>query len=536
MVAKIILYYVVSPVHLHNTKLLAPELPGWDLRLVYEKVSPWLDAKTMSAADFPALAFSAEDLPEVLWQGDVGAVVFSTLQPRSGPLALLEAALDRRIPTIGIEESNQIALNQGTVNNYVLPVDHVLTASEHERRGMVAAGFPAQRFKVTGWPFYGGRIGRASKEERRASKEALGLDPDAPVAALTLTGLHDAGESPAVRERQLSLAAQGLPEAYQLVIKPHPIESLESLMPFVERCAPRAHVVEGKVRIERLLQASDILLNRGVSQVCIEALLQEIPVIVLETGIHTPLHGVADDFIVETPEQLRQALELITDNGDWLRLYDSYFAEHAPFTPAVARSATCNAIVEIAEGRESVSDRGLQWFDMALFWGWAGDRGRAIDAVRNEAVLAADCPGESFERLIAHRAEAADLDRLKMYFADGFRADFLRCLWIDQMRVRKLVPDADDLQWLKDFPPEIHPVWFIRWARVWVFLLEKTGHRALADEFVANIYDLHLHVPGVSALRRDFITYKTNWLGRIKISLKDHLICVLIPLRQKLGL
>ena len=519
--SNVIVYHAISPVHIRNVQLIAAEMSEWTLRVAYDATNPWLDTSSINRHSFESIAVQPGEIPSELWQDKVQAVIFSSLQPTSRFFELLEAALERGIPTIAIEESNQIALNQGRFNNYVLPVDHVLTASQHECEGMIAAGFPERRFRVTGWPFYGGRIGKVPIEQKLENKEALGLDPRRPVAALTLTGLQDAGESPAVRKRQLSLAAQGLPEEYQLVIKPHPIEKLKTLMPFVDECAPRAQVLEGMVRIEELLEATDVLLNRGVSQVCIEALFQEIPVIILDTGVWTPFHGLTERLIVENPEDLKCALALISEDRDWLQIYDSFFEKHVPFLPQKARALTCETIAEIARDGVCDSDRGRQWFDMALYQAWAGDCKKAMGAAGREEVRASGCPVGEFERLIECRAVRVDLDRLKSYFAEGFRAHFLRCLWVDQLVARKEEPGAEDLKWMESFPPSIHTVWFITKAREWAIHLANMGNQELAREFVRAIYEHHIHVPGVAEFMDDIRIYLDVSFGRVRIILKD---------------
>jgi len=108
-----IIYYIVSPVHVRNAKLLSVHLPDWNFHLVYESISPWLNERTLSTSGFPSTGFNTDGLPDSIWEKNIDAVIFSTLQPRGGPLALLEGALQRNIATIAIEESNQIALNRG---------------------------------------------------------------------------------------------------------------------------------------------------------------------------------------------------------------------------------------------------------------------------------------------------------------------------------------------------------------------------------------------------------------------------------------
>jgi hypothetical protein len=529
-----IVYYVVSPVHVRNAQLLAPVLQGWKLRLAYEQESPWLNPGNMYPLPFENVALPPDGIPAGLWAGAVCGVVMSTAQPRPLPMLLVAAALERGVPTIGIEESNQIALNQGKVNNYVLPVDHVLVASAHEAQGMAAGGFPVSRFEATGWPFYSGRIGAVAPQQRRARKEALGLDPDRPVASLTLTGLYDAGESPVVRHRQLSLAAQGLPPEYQFVVKPHPIEKRAVLQPFIDESAPRAVVVEGMVRAEELLEASDVLLNRGVSQVCIEALFLEIPVLVLDTGVQTPFHGLAAGLVVERPADLGRALEQLRREPEPMRLYDAFRQRHVPFAPLAARERTCERIAAICQGAERDPALGRQWFDLALCQAWKAERKLALQLVSKAEVAAAGCPGEALGRLIDGRASREDLEALSRYLGEGFQGQVLRALWIDQLERRGTRPEPADLAWLRGFPSPLDAVWFIPDARRWALLLLRSGQRAEAAELEEHLRGEFIHVPGVPELLADLSVFAGGGWGRARIALKDEARRRLVLLRHRL--
>ena len=162
--------------------------------MIYEPNVRWLSQELMSQIPLGKVAFVNDDVPEVLSPSEIRAVVFSTVQPRQAPMNLLKWALEHRIPTIALEESNQIALNDGAINNYLLPVDHLLVASPAERRGLIKAGVSERRIEVTGWPFCLGS-GESDPEHRQKAKTQLGLDPDRPVAALTLTAFNEIGRA-----------------------------------------------------------------------------------------------------------------------------------------------------------------------------------------------------------------------------------------------------------------------------------------------------------------------------------------------------
>ena len=511
------MYYVVSPVHVRNAQLLAPLLVGWDLCIAYEQQNSWFTSESMASLPFKVVAIPPEGIPESLWGGRVRCIVMSTVQPWPIPIALVSSALERGVPTIALEESNQIALNLGMVNNYILPVDHVFTASEYERQGMVEAGFPARRFEVTGWPFYTGQVGAVAPEERKARKEAIGLDPSRPVASLTLQA-HPAAESAVVRRKQLTLAAQGLPPEYQLVIKPHPIETREDLQPFVDECAPRAMILEGALRVEELLGATNVLLNRGVSQVCIEALLQEVPVIVLETGIRTPFHDVAQALIVEREQDVAKALGWLARTVTPMDLYDAFRARHMPFLPQEARARTCQRIIEIANRGERDPDLGKQWFDLALYQAWRSNRDQALKVVAYEKVRTANCPAQELKSLVEYRAGRDELEELSHFFGKGFQGHVLRCLWIDQLERRREQPEEVDLNWMSEFPPNLMPVWFVPYARKWAFIMLSCGQVGTAREFVQRMRDLFIHVPGVLQFVSDVEIYLSGPLGRIRVT------------------
>lgn len=526
-----IVYHVVSPVHLRNAQLIAPEMSEWTFRVAYEPHTGWLKARTLDEVPLEKVPLANDKPPDAVWTGDVRCVIFSTAQPRQAPINLLRSALEHGVPTLAIEESNQIALNRGTVNNYVLPVDHVLAVSRRERRGMIEAGLPERRVEVTGWPFYVGQVGKTAPERVCAAKERLGLAADRPVAALTLTGLNDAGESPAVRRRQLTLAAQGLPPEYQLVVKPHPIERLKVLMPFVAECAPRAKAIAGSVRIDDLLEATDVLLNRGVSQVCIEALFREIPVIVLDTGVQTLFHGLTQDLIVEQPSDMVRALAQLSAQPDPMRIYAPFREEHAPYEPQRARELVCQRIAQIAESGDCDPDRARQWFDLALYQAWQKEHRMALESLSPHRVRDFDGPVDALHRLIQAQATRDDLDALKRFVGTGFRSHVLRCLWIDQLGQRHEPPTDADLVWMRDFPPSINTVWFVQDADRWANVLLRSGHSHAATSLARRLSQVFTHVPGTASVVRDVELHGAGLSGRAMYSLRRMVKKVHLSLR-----
>ena len=499
----VIVYYVVGPVHPLNLEVLVPHLPGWSFRITYEPHVPWFAHGELDALPFAKVPLEGDLPPEALWEGDVRAVVFSTLQPRPGPVNLLQSALKRRVPTIAIQEGNQLALNHGTVNNYVLPVDHVLAASACERQGLIDAGICAQRVTVTGWPFHAGRTGRPAVEELRAAKQELGLDPLRPVASLTLTPLGVPMEGPVERRRQLTLAAQGLTPDSQLVIKPHPVEALDVLMPFVEECAPRARALEPTIPIGRLLDATDVLINRGTSQVCIEALHRQIPVFIIDIGVQTPFHELASDIVIRLASDLRRCLSRHAAERDFIRVYDRFKQVHMPFSPLDAKRRTCRQIVAIAGGAGRRPPRADQRFELALCQAWINNRTAALELLASSDLRQSGKPTAELSRLARYQASVADLNRLQQAVTPAFWAHVLRCLWIDQRAHRGEAPTDADLEWMHDFPPDLDVYWFADHVRKWLGMLPPRHGVPAVSAWTDRLRTRFTHVPAIAAIVAD---------------------------------
>jgi hypothetical protein len=514
-----ILYYVVGPVHPRNMRLLAEQLPDWTFHMIYESGMWWWDNRVLEAIPNEKISFSAYRFPKSLDPSEYSAVVFSTVQPRRGPIALLRWALEHKIPAIAIEESNQFGLIDGRMNNYVLPVDFLLVASSFEKQRIVATGVPEHRIKVTGWPFYSG-VESVDDGLRRRRKIEMGLDPGKPVAALSLTALNDAGETPHVRRRQLTLAANGLPAEYQLVVKPHPIEKMDVLMPFVEECAPRATVVDGRGSVHDLLDGADILLNRGVSQVAIEALIHKIPVIVLSTGDKTLFHDTVPEVIVNGEDGIAAVLSRLAAKKNPLDLYGAFFAKHIPHPPMRARQLACREIVAIAKAENVEVDRAALWLDMGLYQGWQVNRRSAVKLLTEQKIGRAVEEAASLRRLLQLRADRGDLAALRRWYADGYRSYVLRCLWIDQLDRRRIPATDEDLAWMGDFPPVMNVHLFLPHCARWTRVLLRSGKRAVAEKFAANLADVYAEDQRVAATVGEMKLYMGNMLQRGEYQLR----------------
>jgi hypothetical protein len=509
-----VLYYAVGPVHPRNVRLIAEGLPQLDFCMLYEADAWWMTPSLIKTFPYEALAFAATQVPESLDPTEIMAVVFSTVQPRPAPLSLFQWCIEHDIVSIAIGESNQISLNGGTVNNYLMPVDHLLVASQAEKRGHIEAGIAEDRIQVTGWPFYDGPES-VSSNERRDAKIKLGIDPEVPVAALTLTAFNDAGETDQVRRRQLELAYRGLPPGYKLAIKPHPIEKMEVLMPFVRELAKDAVVLPGEMPVGDLLRSADVLLNRGVSQVAIEALMQKLPVVVLETGKRTPFHSTTSGVVAATPTEVREKIEeLVT--GNWSAgVYERFLADNAPYCPSISRRKTCEVVAGIVGRGRLERDRASEWLQLALVWAWQKDSDSALDAIKHiTASLRAE--SDALCGLMEARATRGNLDLLLAFFRGNYFIGVVTSLWVVQLEQTRQEIDAKDVELMQSFPPAVNShLFFAAWGR-WMRYLIRCGYDSVAAESIAGFTDDHGGDRIAAKLVRDLSDYQSGGWRRLK--------------------
>ena len=126
-----LLFNPVSVIHYNYIKIFKERLPGWPIKCILNPSFPWF--KSQKQFDYPHVFFEKNLVPDGVL-ANVRAIIMFTAQARVAPCHLIEQATLRSIPVIAIEETHQMLLEQGMMNEYFLPVDHLLVASDYERK------------------------------------------------------------------------------------------------------------------------------------------------------------------------------------------------------------------------------------------------------------------------------------------------------------------------------------------------------------------------------------------------------------------
>ena len=469
---KTILFNPVGTVHDRNIEKFENVLSEWNIRRLYNPNLPWASSFRKDRAD--THFFTGGRVPDSAFK-DVKAVVCFSAQPRIPFSVLAEEALLRSIPVIAIEEVYQMALQQGHVNEYFLPVDHLFVGSDYEKDAFLEIGVPEGVVEVTGCPF---RIekekGTSDIEEKRNIKRMLGCDPEKPLAVVCLTLLTPDGETREVRQRILGMVSKEMPESYELIVKAHPAEDKKNLEAFVKESAPRAKVVDSHMPIEKILKATDILFNRSNSQVVIDAIDKQVPVIALPLGKRSLFHGLIEEVIADKPGDIKNILELIKARG--MGLYNPIFEKYLSITPEEALGRAASRIAEIAESKDLYKPE-VRLLEFGLFWAWMGypsQSFRVFDTLERFFQTTSEHV-DAARQLLSCKATHEDIDSLKEWASHGYREWIIKSLWIRSLYLNRSKMDDFDVQWLADFPPRMNRYHFLSFTRMLGWCYKRSG-------------------------------------------------------------
>jgi hypothetical protein len=268
------------------------------------------------------------------------------------------------------------------------------------------------------------------------------------VAALCLSRLNDAEDPSAletaeVRSRMLATVAKGVPPGYRLVVKLHPAEAPGPARREIEAHLPGAVVVSGAVSIANVLDAADVCLTRGNSQVALEALLRDMPVFAIPCSIVTLFDGTGDAFVARDAGELGRALAELAggdrpDPGPVL-------ARHLPYGPEDALARTAAAVEAVIAGEPPErSDR--DWLELSLYRGFLGEPGRAQALIERRWRDDPSPAARAASRLLTGEASSDDVRGLMAELGAAYIRPVIAGLWIDQLDASNSAPTESDLE------------------------------------------------------------------------------------------
>ena len=261
-----LLFFVTSKKHIENIELLRPFLRTDKIGIVTD-VPSLLSDKVVFLDSY-----------RILEKLRPSTIVMFMAYPVEQRLWLIEYSLRNDIPCVGIEEGNQLCLNNGRVNHYFSPLDGMAAASDNEKRRLQSIPVPYwNNIVVTGWGFFQ----KPDHQRQELAKSALLFL--SPLRAIDVVSL----ETEEVRLKLLTLAQQFTELGYSVSVKPHPMEPREILQMQLESLELKHIKIMEDSNVAELISQHEVIINRGNSQVCLEAVYQDKKVLIYPLGVKT---------------------------------------------------------------------------------------------------------------------------------------------------------------------------------------------------------------------------------------------------------
>ena len=505
---KTLLLNPVSLVHARNVEIFEKFLPEFNLRCIYNPRQPWFsDRKKINESE--AVYFGSghfQYVPQSAFDG-VEAVILFTAQSRVPSCSIIQEAALRSIPVIAIEEVHMMMLEQEYVNNYVLPVDHLFVASEYERKHFIQAGVSESVAKTMGSIFRYKQLNKLADSEKKELKKKMGLTCDKHIATLGLAFYNPQGETPEVRKNLLECVSGGLPDNYELLIKPHPSERDKNFNEFIKKYAPNAKIAPPSTPIDEILDVTDVLFNRGNSQIIIDALQRDIPVVAIPVGRKTFFDEVLRELIVNEKSDVKKALNVLNQGG--MAVYKEVFKRHLSIPPEKALENVMSAIRRIVEKKERSNDKD-NLVKLSLFWAWMGYRSQAAKTLELARTGSLDTVLlEAVYKLVSLEADKRELTIIRKWCGVvGYIEYLVKSLWIKALHMKGKDMDKSDREWMSDFPPRTNAPAFIPYAIFLYWSYRKSGMHSEADNLVERIASEH---PFINRIDRDYLRARFNY-------------------------
>lgn len=312
---RLLLFYPTSAVHVRDWQQVFRALAGWKiLALVYEPqeyFAPGILAALREQGVPTQVVERGYDFDALLPQ-DASVVVLGAVFEAFG-LDLIRWSKMNGKPVAAIEEVAQLGLNQDEINNYDAPFDRLFVASPDEYQRFIKLGYPPAVLKTSGLLAYD-RIRPAGDRNSPDLRRILGIsDRPKPIVYTTSPlcsriSIHTR-DNTRFRDsilRQIAIAGQrtGRP----IVIKLHPSEDPGKVLERIRATIPDAIVIGREYPMDELFSATGVLVNRGNSQTCLEAILRGVPTVVAACGIRSLFHEGGGTYVVDTFDAIPDAV------------------------------------------------------------------------------------------------------------------------------------------------------------------------------------------------------------------------------------
>ena len=408
----LLLFYPTSPVHVRDMRQIARDLVGWRIQAVaYEplaSIAPGI-ARALDENGIPAVVLGNDHRLDASLPNETSVLVLGAVfEPFA--LELFAWAKRRGIPVAAIEEVAQLGLNLNDISNYDAPFDRLFVASPDEFDRFLALGYPRDMLRASGLPAYE-RIAPFPAAEEALALERLGIrDGRKPILYTTSPlrsrrAIHNK-DTKCFRDAVLqALALAATTTKRRVVVKLHPNEDPDAERACVAQRIPGAIVVSRELPMDTVFAAAAVVVNRGNSQTCLEAVLRGIPVVVAACGLRSLFHDTGVARIVESTDDLANSVADAIANG--LPPAAEFRSRHCVLPEGGVSGFIAGELMALAAQRIPPTPATWRWLVRSMLF--MGRQARALALLRDAPAGDAwtDCVREGLAAHLAGQRETA---------------------------------------------------------------------------------------------------------------------------------
>lgn len=400
---KAILFFVTAKKHIENIDTLRPYLLSYEIKIL---------------SDVPCLCGVAVDCLNDY--NDIRVVnphfiVMFMAYPYEKRLWLMEYSLRANVPCVGIEEVHQLSLNNGRVNHYFSPLDRLAVPSQEEKDRLEKIPVPyTGNIEVTGWGFFD----RISQDPcQRPKKALLFLSPLQKMDVVSQ-------ETEDIRKDLLEVGRHLVQRGFHVDVKPHPIEPRQHLEKALRAVGLEEMKIVSNANIGELLQGYDLLVNRGNSQICIEAIHFRKKLLICPLGVKTIFDGCCN--VLADLSRLDDVLQNI-DSKVYVAEVEELKKRYLPYEG----EKSIEKVVEFIRASEDhMLPAGQKALHLSLLYFLLGDKGKSLEICEYLEPHGRDALGRFLKRPWAPRRF---VKAVKLLGTDTLAQAYLSKIYLDQV-------------------------------------------------------------------------------------------------------
>ena len=236
--------------------------------------------------------------------------IFYTLQTNQSNIALYGLIRKAQKIIVAFQESHQLEMHEGDVNNLILQADIIFAASLAEKNGLVSNfHYNEDQVKTYGWLFSDDKFANGLPANKNQNDALLILSAPESITASSYETLSSRGE--------LIASILAFNPEKKLYIKPHPLEDiskLESIIKIFKNKKHRITLIQSQRCFDNIVLSSSVIYASNRTQSCID-LIGTRKLVIYILGPDNFIASHAKQFNLEFQENAINFIEFVSEES-----------------------------------------------------------------------------------------------------------------------------------------------------------------------------------------------------------------------------